>query len=136
MKQRILRVCFLTCLAFCLLLSGRIAWAQDPTAEGSYEASPPCIYDFGDQVFPFTVATGGTTTTKKAEVRAVVRYPRDKKTHSIPFGKHFPLLLFLHGNHVVCRKIEYFDVAKTMVKEVSLVNKWPCGPDVPKVSFT
>lgn len=97
------------------------AHAQDPTAPGPF-AVLTTQYDHGDTAFTCGEADGCTGTVANAEIRAEVYYPSN-----LAAGP-FPLLVFLHGNHLAC----YNPGDGT----VDFFGTWPCpGSMVPIPSY-
>jgi hypothetical protein len=72
-------------------------------ARGPYDVAKT-MYDFGDEVWQ-PPGLGG-----RVEITADVHYPR-----GLPGGP-FPIVMFLHGNHVTCFKGDKVDF------------RWPCRP--------
>jgi hypothetical protein len=77
--------------------------ASDPASAGPL-AVQRSVYDLGDEVFQPSGLTG------KVELTGDVHYPADLS------GGPYPLVVFMHGNHVTCYKGRRADY------------RWPCKP--------
>src|SRR5688572_15681940 len=97
-------------LVFALLASGHTL-AQDPSAPGPFTVLT-AEYDRGDTAFDCT-PDGCDGAVPNAELRAEVYYPSNLSAGP------FPLVLFLHGNHLWC-----YDRTDG---SASIFDPWPCA---------